>query len=85
MVFIGSIYARREEFIGNKHNIYHTHNPVKLNAVSQYEAIGKALKIAHKLFPETEGWHSHDVKVVEDILTIDDPDTVVWTKTEEKK
>lgn len=63
MKFCVSIYANKTTKLdANTTSIATDHQPFMVEAVSQDEAVGLATRIAHKLYPGSEGWSYHHAR-----------------------
>lgn len=77
-------HERKDEIKNGFHmiNITNTVNAFVVEAANKYEAEGKAMRIAQKLYPQRDGFKDHFVKV-HDASIVVEPETVTLTPNED--
>lgn len=79
------LYAISILVVNNKRTVYNVLNVIR--AYFEDEAIGKAYRIAHKLYPISEGYTGHQVLVrsVSEVCEDEDFDNITLKKIDKHK
>jgi hypothetical protein len=70
-LWAGSILAGKTERTPTGVNVHSHHGAVMFEAGSYDEALGKAWRMALKLYPKAAGWERHDVVVSHALVTVE--------------